>query len=232
MLDCDPLRDIPMMMLYYLSVHRGLGSVDPESLVQALLDADICAELPPQGEGSADTTKVVNKNMKASPSSLNDPFSSSPQLSPGVEGGYGSSFHGAEAGVLSTVASSTLYSSSLSTSSSRQASRAFDVDEGDDDNKAEDMDSWGSFDRQHLRGRGRDAWERLGCRQLVFPSLLTGLEAFPHERKGVYPGDEGWDWVKRFQDKEPFVFGRRVACRAPLLTPGLFHSLQARLANR
>lgn len=241
--------DIIIMYLELLcpSVDSGLGSVDPESLVQALLDADICAELPPQGEESADATKVINKTTKASPRSLNDPFSPSPQLSPGVEGGYGSNFHGSEAGVLSAVVSSkpssTHHSSfsisstttlSTTSGSTRQASRAtaVDVDEGDDEYKTEDADSWRSFDRQRLRGRGRDPWERLGRRRLVFPSLLTGLEAFPDGRKGMYPCDEGWGWMKRFGDQEAFVFGRRVACRAPLLTPGLFHSLQARLANR
>lgn len=208
------------MMLCCLSVHRGLGSVDPESLVQALLDADICAELSPQGEGSADITKVANKNTKVSPSFLNDSH-----LSPEVEGGCGSSYNGSEAGVLSAVASGK--------SSSTHHSSSFSIfDEGDDNNKEEDVDSWGSFGRQRLHDRGRNARERLGLRRLVFPSLLTELETFPHGGKGGYPGDEGWDWVERFRDKEAFVFGRRVACRSPLLTPGLFHSLQARLANR
>ncbi|CAM9592997.1 unnamed protein product, partial [Laminaria digitata] len=40
------------------------------------------------------------------------------------------------------------------------------------------------------------------------------------------------EWKRFENDDETFLCGRRVACRSPMLLPGLFHMLQARLANK
>ncbi|CAM9592927.1 unnamed protein product, partial [Laminaria digitata] len=49
-----------------LSVIGGLNSLDPEALVQALLDADVCAELPPPGKFSEISSKRPQTPQAAS----------------------------------------------------------------------------------------------------------------------------------------------------------------------
>lgn len=73
----------------------------------------------------------------------------------------------------------------------------------------------------------RRAWTRLKRRILVFPALLEPSTSPQHGHEvDRHAG------AVRDGDTCNFVAGRRIGCRSPMLPPGLFHAVQARLANR
>lgn len=86
--------------------------------------------------------------------------------------------------------------------------------------------------RRELHKKGSLA--KLDRRKLVFPALLQKLKASSREGAGNQGhgggGISGWKGLE--DDDERFLCGRRVACRSPMLLPGLFHMVQARLANK
>ena len=226
-----------------------MGSVDPENLVQVLLDADVCAELPSHGEDHTEIMQATPRSKTGGRGwdrpSYASSFASTSEGGRRQGGGRGleTKTRSANSVVSSTStgdAFSALNRYSLSSFYNRREGDG-DIDEGDED--CQDDDDAGtaadaahpsrSSDRQRLRVRRKDWWAKLERRRLVFPMLLPERGAGLGGGKATGHGEDEDVWMERFAgDNEKFVCGRRVACRAPLLAPGLFHMLQARLANR
>ncbi|CAN0025441.1 unnamed protein product, partial [Ectocarpus sp. 12 AP-2014] len=77
-----------------------------------------------------------------------------------------------------------------------------------------------SSERWRAFGLRKESWAKLERRRLLFPALLPRSEAISRR-----------EWARRW-NTEACVCGRRVACRSPMLLPGLFHMLQSLLATR
>lgn len=86
-------------------------------------------------------------------------------------------------------------------------------------------------ERWRALGILKESWAKLERTRLLFPALLPPAEAPPRRGLGLRlesgSGRGGVDY-----DDEMWRCGRRAACRSPVLLPGLFHMLQARVANR
>lgn len=82
-------------------------------------------------------------------------------------------------------------------------------------------------ERWRALGILKESWTKLERTRLLFPALLPPAEP-PQRRLPLGLGSK----TSVDYDDETYLCGRRAACRSPLLLPGLFHMLQARLANR
>lgn len=223
-----------------------MGSLPPEYLVQALLDADVCAELQPEGR------RVESRSATASDAGTEcwvdvgiaggragEQAEAAPSAPSVAFGGTYGSDHGAGS-VSSSPRNATPRSGGASVGRKEFSSGASGVGvvessihmpeveaavagtaAASDDKLLPSSRPWEAF------GVGRSSWARLERRRLVFPALLSPLEASSKRGHGACSGAGGFAG-----GSEAFVCGRRVACRSPIFLPGLFHMLQARLANR
>eukprot|EP00752_Nemacystus_decipiens_P009822 g8764.t2 len=86
-----------------------------------------------------------------------------------------------------------------------------------------------SSERWRALGILKESWTKLERTRLLFPALLPPAEGAP--RRGLQLLGGGRRSSVDYDDGV-CLCGRRASCRSPVLLPGLFHMLQARLANR
>lgn len=86
-------------------------------------------------------------------------------------------------------------------------------------------------ERWRALGILKESWTKLERTRLLFPALLPPAKEAP-KRGLLQLGLGGGRKSSVDYDDEVCLCGRRAACRSPVLLPGLFHMLQARLANR
>lgn len=84
-------------------------------------------------------------------------------------------------------------------------------------------------ERWRALGILKESWTKLERTRLLFPALMPAAAEEAPPRTGTPLGRSRVDYS---DEDEACLCGRRAACRSPMLLPGLFHMLQARLANR
>lgn len=199
----------PLDVASLVFLHRGLGVVDPEELVQMLLHADFCAEVFPQATQSGEDEDI----LPDSGDTTRSPSPPPPILAGGSASGSLGSFEGTSLASMSAegaVANERFSSVSGTTEPSLEP------------------DPVESLEKKPLL-RTRASWTRLERRMLVFPAMLrpSGTSRIDGPERGGHAAR-----VASGIERRTYIAGRRIKSQSPLLPPGLFTMIQARLGNR
>lgn len=190
-----------------------------------LLDVDVCAEFPsdPATGDENCSARPLTTELTSNDSGVGNSSSSSSITSDSLTGDG------------STMTAGWLSSHAITTTAATTVAAASGVGGEELEPSSEPLT------RRPLGGTAKeDRWVRLQRRLLVFPALLRPT---PGSRGGsmLFLGSASPQWQSEGRDgvagsregeERVFVAGRRVRCRSAMFLLGLFHMVQARLANR